>query len=327
MDTIRKSGVVRLSRQGPTSVLEYETEQVGLPGAHEVLIRQESIALNFVDVLFRNGSFPLRKLPATIGVEAAGVIEAVGIGVNDWVIGDRVGYYFSLGAYAERRIIDQRQLVKLPDDITFDQAASLLAKGLTARMLVKQAYPIRPSDIVLVHAAAGGVGSFVSRWAKSLGATVIGTVGSDAKKAIVEQYGLDLVVALDKDNLAEKLYSLTNGRDIDAVFDGVGKATFDKSTQLTKQGGTIVLFGSSSGAPEIDTGLLHARGIKLLQPSLGQYLPDQTSVVQATNELFDAFRKGILGKVQPTVYPLSHVAEAHQDLETSRTTGPVIFHV
>ena len=152
MDTIRESSVVRLSQRGPTSALNYETEQVGMPGAHEVLIRQEAITLNFVDVLFRNGNFPLRQLPATIGVEAAGVIEAVGIAVNDWVIGDRVGYYFSLGACAERRLIDQRQLGKLPDDITFDQAASLLAKGLTARMLVKQAYPIQPGDIVLVHA-------------------------------------------------------------------------------------------------------------------------------------------------------------------------------
>ena len=152
MDTTQESGVVRLTRQGPPSVLEYQTEHVGMPKAHEVLIRQEAIALNFVDVLFRNGSFPLRQLPATIGVEAAGVIEAVGENVIDWKVGDSVGYYFSLGAYAVRRLIDPRHLVKLPDDITFDQAASLLAKGLTARMLVKQAYPIQPGDIVLVHA-------------------------------------------------------------------------------------------------------------------------------------------------------------------------------
>jgi NADPH2:quinone reductase len=326
MNIIKESGVIRLTLQGPPSVLQYFTEKVNMPQSHEVLIRHEAIALNFVDVLFRNGSFPLRQLPATIGVEAAGVIEAVGSAVNGWAVGDRVGYYFSLGAYAERRLIDPQQLVKLPDDITFDQAASLLAKGLTARMLVKQAYPIRPGDTVLVHAAAGGVGTFVSRWAKSLGAVVIGTVGNETKKAIVGQYGIDLVVALDKENLAEKIELFTNGKKVDAVFDGVGRATFAKSVQLTKQGGTVVLYGSASGAPEIDSDFLHAKQIKLLQPSLGQYLPGQASVKQATTELFEAFRGGILGAVKPSVYPLSQVAQAHLDLEASKTTGSVIFH-
>lgn len=325
MKTTQVNSIVRLTRQGPPSVLENTTEQIGLPKPHEVLIRHEAIALNFVDVLFRNGSFPLRQLPAIIGVEAAGVIESVGSEVTGWAVGDRVGYYFSLGAYAKRRLIDPRQLVKLPDDITFDQAASLLAKGLTARMLVKQAYPVQAGDIVLVHAAAGGVGSLISRWAKSLGATVIGTVGSEAKKAIVEPYGLDLVVALDKEDLAEKIHAFTDGRDVDAVFDGVGKATFGKSAALTKSGGTIVLYGSASGTPEIDNTLLNARQIKFLQPSLGQYLPDPATVNFATAELFDAFRSGMLGKVTPTIYPLSEVSQAHLDLEASRTTGSVIF--
>jgi len=326
MNITQESGIVRLTRQGPPSVLKYVREPIRMPKVHEVSIRQEAIALNFVDVLFRNGSFPLNQFPATIGVEAAGVIDAIGSGVYDWAVGDRVSYYFSLGAYAERRLIDPRYLIKLPDDITFDQAASLLAKGLTARMLVKQAYPVGPGNIVLVHAAAGGVGSLVSRWAKSLGATVIGTVGSEAKKGIVEQYGLDLVVALDRENLTERLHSLTDGKDADVVFDGVGKATFDKSVQLTRQGGTIVLYGSASGAPEIDFGFLQSKQINFLQPSLGQFLPNQSSINQATSELFDAFRIGVLGTVEPSVYLLSNVAQAHLDLEASRTTGSVIFH-
>ncbi|MCF0069371.1 quinone oxidoreductase [Dyadobacter sp. CY261] len=326
MKATNESGVVRLTRQGPPSALEYVTEQVGMPKDHEVLIRHEAIALNFVDVLFRNGNFPLRQFPATIGVEAAGVVEAVGTGVKDWIAGDRIAYYFSLGAYAERRLIDPQQLVKLPDDITFDQAASLLAKGLTARMLVKQAYPVQIGDVVLVHAAAGGVGSLVSRWAKSLGATVIGTVGNAAKKALVQQHGLDLVVALDTEDLAQQVNSITNGQGVDVAYDGVGKATFGKSVDLLKSGGTIVLFGNASGEPEIDSAYLHSKQIKLIKPAIGQYLPDRKSVDVATAELFEAFRTGVLGTVEPAVYPLSQVAKAHQDLEASRTTGSVILH-
>jgi NADPH2:quinone reductase len=326
MSITDKSGVVHISRQGSPSVLEYTSEVVGNPGNNQVLVQQKSIALNFVDVMFRNGTFPLNQFPATIGVEAAGVVEAVGPGTNQWAAGDRVGYYFSLGAYAEKRLINQDQLIKLPDDISFDQAASLMAKGLTARMLVKQAYPVQPGDVILVHAAAGGVGSLVSRWAKSLGATVIGTVGSASKKALAESQGLDLVIALDSENLAEQVHSITNGRGVDAVFDGVGKATFSKSLPLVKRNGNIVLYGTASGSPEIDAEYLAAENIKLTRPSLGQYLPDKQSVDLAVNELFEAVRTGVFGKIEPTIYPLSEVSKAHQDLEASRTTGSVVLH-
>jgi NADPH2:quinone reductase len=326
MSTTDKSGVVHISKQGPPSVLGYTSEVVGNPGNNQVLVQQKSIALNFVDVMFRNGTFPLNQFPATIGVEAAGVVEAVGSGVNKWAAGDRVGYYFSLGAYAEKRLINQDQLIKLPDDISFDQAASLLAKGLTARMLVKQAYPVQPGDVVLVHAAAGGVGSLVSRWAKSLGATVIGTVGSASKKSLAESQGLDLVIALDAENLAEQVNSITKGTSVDAVFDGVGKATFSKSLPLVKRNGNIVLYGTASGSPEIDAGYLAAENIRLTRPSLGQYLPDKQSLDFAVGELFEAVRTGVFGKIKPTIYPLSEVSKAHQDLEASRTTGSVVLH-
>jgi NADPH2:quinone reductase len=326
MNDTDKYGLVQIKKQGSPSVLEYSTGTVGTPEANEVLISQKAIALNFVDVLFRNGSFPLSHLPATLGVEAAGIVEAVGKEVKNWVIGDRVGYYFSLGAYAEKRLIHEDELVRLPEDITFDQAASLMAKGLTARMLVKEAYPVRSGEIVLVHAAAGGVGSLVSSWAKSLGAMVIGTVGNESKKAKVQRQGIDLVVALDSDDLTEQINVFTKGKGVEVVFDGVGKATFEKSAEWVTQSGSIVLYGSASGEPEIDAAYLASKEIKLLRPSLGRYLPDRKHIDTAAAELFEAFRRGALGEINPTIYPLTEAGRAHQDLEASQTTGSIIFH-
>lgn len=326
MSAIEQSGVILLKKQGPPSVLEYTKETINKPGRKEVLIRQEAIALNFVDILFRNGSFPLNHLPATIGVEAAGVVEAVGSAVSKFTEGDRVAYYFSLGAYAERRLISEDELIKLPDDVSFDEAASLMAKGLTARMLVKQAYPIQPGDVVLVHAAAGGVGSLVSRWAKALGATVIATVGNSTKKAIAINHGVDLAIALDSEDLGSQVRSFTNNQGVQAVFDGVGKATYDQSAGLVKEGGTIVLYGSSSGTPSIDTAFLASKKIKLLRPALGQYLPDDQSVTIATRDLFEALQMSVFGNIKPTIYPLAEAGKAHDDLESGRTTGSIIFH-
>lgn len=277
-------------------------------------------------MLFRNGSFPLNQFPATIGVEGAGVVEAIGSNVTHLKVGDRVSYYFSLGAYAEKRLINAGDLTKIPEDISFDQAASLMAKGLTARMLVKQAYPIKNGDVVLVHAAAGGVGSLLSRWAKALGAKVIGTVGNVSKKESVLNAGIDHVIALDMENMEEAINAITGGQGVQAVFDGVGKATFEKSVKSIKNGGTIVLYGTASGSPQIDQALLATKKISLLRPSLGQYLPDQKSLDTASNDLFEALRTGLLGKINPTVYSLSDVAQAHHDLESSLTTGSVVLH-
>jgi NADPH2:quinone reductase len=326
MQTQQPTGIIKIKRQGPPSVLEYRKETVAEPSNEEVLILQKAIAVNFVDVLFRNGSFPVNSLPATIGVEAAGIVTAVGDSSNNFAIGDRVAYYFSLGAYAERRVISARDLIKIPDDVSFDQAASILAKGLTARMLVKQAYAVQQGDIVLVHAAAGGVGSLVSKWVKALGATVIGTVGNTAKKSLALGSGIDHVIALDTEDLTEAVRAITGNQGVHAVFDGVGKATFGTSTHLVQNGGTMVLYGSASGAPQIDSAYLSSRQIKLIQPALGQYLPDRESIDIATNELFEALRTGVLGAITPTVYALADVAKAHQDLETSKTSGSIILH-
>jgi NADPH2:quinone reductase len=322
-----KSGIIRMNRQGPPSVLEYELETINQPTANQVLLRQEAIALNFVDVMFRNGSFPLNSFPATIGVEAAGVIEDVGQDVTGFAVGDRVAYFSSLGAYAERRLINAENLIKLPEDISFDQAAAIVAKGLTARMLIKQAYIVKPGDVVLVHAAAGGVGSLVSRWAKALGATVIGTVGNRSKKSFALNHGIDHVITLDSEDLETAVKQFTGNKGVDAVFDGVGKATFSPSLKVLKNGGTIILFGSSSGTPEIDETVLEMNKMKLVRPALSNYLPDPASIRQASMEMFEALRKGIFGEIKPAIYPLKEASKAHQNLESGATTGSVIFHI
>ena len=326
MKNTEVSGVIRLKKQGPSTVLEYTQETLGEPGENEVLLKQEAIAVNFVDVMFRNGTFPLNHFPVTIGVEAVGTIEQVGHGAEDFNIGDRVGYYFSLGAYAARRLVSTRDLIRIPDDISFDQAASLLAKGLTARMLVKQAYQVKPDDVVLVHAAAGGVGSLVAKWAKSIGATVIGTVGNVSKKDLALGYGLDHVVALDSENLEEVILAVTNNQGVDVVYDGVGKATFEKTIPVISGGGTVVLYGTASGEPQIDSANLNSRHIRLMRPSTGQYINSKKVLEDASEDLFEAVRSGALGEINPTIYPLAEAGRAHQDLEASKTTGSLVLH-
>jgi NADPH2:quinone reductase len=326
MNTTEASSVVRINRQGPPAVLEYTTETIQSPRGAEVLLEQKAIAVNFVDVLFRNGSFPLKQFPATIGVEAAGVVTAIGDGVKNFAPGDRVAYYFSLGAYAGRRVISEHDLVKLPEDISFDTAASIMAKGLTARMLVRQVFPVKQGDVVLVHAAAGGVGSLVSRWAKALGAIVIGVAGTAAKKSLVLATGIEHVIALDTEDIISSIKAITGERGVDVVFDGVGKATFGASLEILKPGGSYVLYGTASGEPSIDRNVLDSKQIRLSRPSVGQFLTDSKAVNVATTELFEAVRTGILGEIKTSIYPLKDAAKAHQDLESSKTTGSVVLH-
>lgn len=327
MEAYNKNTIVQIQKQGSPDVLEYNISDKPKPSYNQILLRQESIGLNFVDTMFRSGIFPLNQFPAVIGVEASGVIEAIGEKVTGFDIGDRVSYYFSLGAYAEYRLINPSSLIKLPKNISFDQAAAITAKGLTARMLVKQAYSIKENDIVLVHAAAGGVGSLVSRWAKSLGATVIGTVGRSEKKFYAQNLGIDHVIALDTEDLNESVKAFTNGKNLDAVYDGVGNSTFNQSIQLLKNGGSAVLFGTSSGEPQIDSKTLNSNNIQLIRPNLGSYFTDSDSVQQAASEMFEALENGILGDIKPTVYALKDVAQAHQDLQSGKTTGSIIFHI
>ncbi|MCE7068131.1 quinone oxidoreductase [Dyadobacter sp. CY326] len=321
-----RSSAIHIDRQGDPSVLTYTEDLIGEPGPGEVRIRQAAIGLNFVDTYFRSGAFPVKAFPYIPGIEAAGVIEAVGSWVTDFKVGDRVAYHFIPGAYAEVRIVGTHQLVHVPDGVTLEEAAALLVKGFTARMLVKETYQVKPGDIVLVHAAAGGVGSLVTKWSKSLGATVIGTVGSEGKKQAALENGVDHVFLVDCEGFGKSVAEITKGEGINVVYDGVGKDTFAESVGQIRKGGKIVLYGSSSGQPEqINHAALRARSINMLTPVLNAYITDYESLQTFAQDTFAALQSGIFGKLAITQYPLSQAAQAHSDMESRKTTGSVIL--
>lgn len=304
----------------------YERESITEPGPGQVRIRQEAIGVNFVDTYYRDGKFPVRSFPYVPGVEAAGIIEAVGPWVTGFHAGDRVGYHFIPGAYAESRVVSTQQLVLLPDDVTAEQAAAVMVKGFTARMLVKAVHKVTPGDVVLVHAAAGGVGSLVTKWAKALGATVIGTTGSEEKKAAVLANGADYVFLAECQDFVYSVNEITGGRGVDVVYDGVGRDTFTHSLELIRKGGKIVLYGSSSGQPEhIDHMMLRNKAITMETPALSAYVTDREKLEEYAGDTFRALQDGIFGELAITRYPLSQATHAQADLEARKTTGSVIL--
>lgn len=326
MNTPQSSGIVRIARSGPPNVLHYQLETLPQPGPGEVLLHQKAIGVNFLDVFYRNGTFPLAAYPAPIGVEAAGLVAGVGPDVTGIAVGDRVAYQTKeLGAYAENRVLAARDLFKLPADISFAQAAAVLVKGLTVHMLLHQGHALKAGEVVLIHAMTGGVGTLLSEWARSLGATVIGTVGSAAKKDLAQGRGFAHVINLQAEDFAAEVRALTHGQGLDAVYDGIGESTFQQSVALVKEGGSAVLYGWSSGMPVIDQELLAQRKIHFVRPALKNYLPEREKMDQAIAELFDLVRNGTLNVQQPTVYALAQAATAHTDLEARKTTGSIIL--
>lgn len=318
--------VVQITKAGPPSVLEFATQHLNIMEDDQVLIEQKSIGLNYLDIFYRNGTIPLPSFPSPIGLEASGIIIAKGDLVENFELGDRVAYHASLGAYADRKLVNVKDIFKMPDDVSFDVAAAFLVKGLTAYMLVNYAHPIKKGDVVLIHAVSGGVGSLLSRWAKSLGATVIGTVGSSAKKQVAINNKVDYVIALDSQDFVTEIMTFTKGKGINVVYDSVGLTTFNKSTELLINGGTAVLFGWSSGMPVIDEEMLNNKGIKYVSASLNKYLPTIESQEKVVAELFEVFLAGIFGEINPTIYALADVVQAHTDMEARKTTGMIVFH-
>ncbi|GGN10222.1 alcohol dehydrogenase [Dyadobacter beijingensis] len=322
----KKSGIVKLYKQGAPSVLGFERETTQEPGAGQVRVKQEAIGLNFVDTYYRDGKFPVRSFPYTPGVEAAGIIEAVGPWVTEFKVGDRVGYHFIPGAYAENRVVSTQQLVHIPDGITSEEAAAVMVKGFTARMLLKVIHPIKPGEVVLVHAAAGGVGTLVTKWAKALGATVIGTTGSEEKKEIILANGADYAFLAECSDFFHSVLDITGGKGVDVVFDGVGRDTFSHSLDLIRKGGEIVLYGSSSGQPEhIDHALLREKEIVMATPTLSAYIPDRDALEAYAADTFEALLAGTFGQMAITRYPLSQAGQAQADLEARKTIGSVIL--
>jgi NADPH2:quinone reductase len=315
---------IRFYEHGDPSVLRYEEAPVGEPGAHQVRLRQDAIGVNFVDTMFRDGTIRV-PLPFAIGVEGAGVIEALGSDVSGLDVGDRVAYWFSFGAYADVRLIEADVLVKLPNDVSTEQAAAILAKGLTAWALVKRVHVVKPGDTVLVHAAAGGVGSLTASWAQALGAKVIATVGSPDKAGIVRQRGIEHVLDANDPGLAEAVKALNNGQGVDVVYELVGASTFGQSVAAIRDGGDLVHLGNASGSVKVDEAALAARSIRYVKPVTGQIVNDRSTLEAASDDLLSALRDGVFGTLRITRYPLSQASRAHEDIAARRVAGSIVL--
>jgi NADPH2:quinone reductase len=318
---------VRVHKHGGPEVLAYEDVEVGAPGPGEVRIRQTVIGLNFIDVYYRTGLYKPPWLQVIAGNVAAGVVEAVGPDVTDFHPGDRVAYYHNLGGYAEARIIPAAKLVRLPDHISDEQAAVLMLKGMTAFYLLRKTFKVEPGHRVLIHAAAGGVGLLACQWAKALGATVIGTVGSKAKAELALANGCDHVILYRDEDFVARVKQVTEGALCDVVYDSVGKSTFPGSLKCLRRRGLFVSFGNASGpVPPFPLAELNAHGsLYTTRPKLNDYVSTPEELLEAADALFSAVLSGKL-KVQINhAYALKDVAKAHTDLESRATTGAVIL--
>jgi NADPH2:quinone reductase len=319
---------IRIYETGGPEVLRFEDFDPGRPGPGEALVRHEAVGLNFIDVYYRTGLYPLPSLPAVIGMEGAGVVEEIGEGVNEVAVGDRVAYAgIPVGAYADIRRIPAERLVKLPDRISTRQAAAMMLQGMTARYLLRACYKVSAGETILIHAAAGGVGSIVCQWAKHLGARVIGTVGSDKKAELAREKGCDHPIVYTREDFAQKVREITAGEGVDVVYDSVGKTTFEKSLSCLRPMGMMVSFGQSSGPiPPFDISTLSTRGsLFLTRPSLLNYTARRQDLVAHAQDLFAVVEKGAVKIEIHQTYPLAEAARAHRDLEQRRTTGSSIF--
>jgi NADPH2:quinone reductase len=328
MEEYIMSKAIKIYETGGTDVLRWEDFDPDPPAAGEVLVRHEAVGLNFIDVYHRTGTYPLPSLPAIPGMEGAGIVEAVGEGVTEVAAGDRVAYAgLPPGAYAETRLIPAHRLVKVPDAISAQQAAAMMLQGMTARYLLRGCYDVKASDTILIHAAAGGVGLIVCQWANHLGATVIGTVGSEAKAELARAHGCQHTILYNEEGFDERTREITSGKGVDVVYDSVGQATFMKSLDCLRPLGMMVSFGQSSGlVPAFDPGLLSAKGsLFLTRPTLMTYTAERDALLAHARDLFEVVQSGAVKIEVRQTYPLAEAARAHQDLEARKTTGSTIL--
>ncbi len=317
---------IRFLKQGGPEVLQWEEVAVGDPGPGEVRIRQHAVGLNFVDVYQRSGMYPM-PVPSAIGTEGAGVIEAVGSGVTSLKAGERAAYAGGpLGAYSEVRVMPAERVLKLPEDISFDTAAAMMLKGLTAQYLLRQIYKVGPGDTILFHAAAGGVGMIACQWAKSLGASVIGTVGSDDKAALARAHGCDHSIVYTRENFVERVKEITGGAGVPVVYDSVGRDTVMQSLECLRRRGILVNFGNASGpVPPLDLRQLARGSLSVIRPAMIDFTVTRADLESAARDLFGAVGSGKV-KIQINHrYPLRDAARAHADLAARNTTGSVVL--
>jgi len=318
---------IRIHENGGPEVLRWEAVDIPDPGPGEAVIRQTASGLNFIDVYFRTGLYPAPSFPLTIGNEGVGVVEAVGDGVAEAAVGDRVTYCMSLGSYAQRRIIASRLLVKIPDGIGDEQAAAVMLKGCTVQYLIRRTHAVQPGETVLFHAAAGGCGLIACQWLKHLGATVIGTVGTREKAELARAHGCDHPIVYTEESFVDRVKELTGGKGVPVVYDSVGKDTFDDSLRCLQPRGLMVSFGNASGAVEPFRPVLLAQkgSLFLTRPTLANYTATRQELEETTAELFDVVGSGAVRIEVNQTYALQDAAEAHRDLEARRTTGSTVL--
>lgn len=317
---------VRFHKQGGPEVMQYDEVQVGDPGAGQVRIRHTAIGVNFVDIYQRSGLYPM-QVPMTAGNEAAGVVDAVGQGVTDLKAGDRVAYTGLPGSYCDLRVVPADRMVKLPQGISDEQAASMMLKGLTVHYLIHSTYAVKKGETVLWHAAAGGVGLIACQWLKALGVSVIGTAGSDEKCSLAKAHGAEHVVNYSRENFVERVKGITGGKGVPVVYDAVGKSTWDGSLDCLRPRGLMVSFGNASGAvPPVNLGILSTKGsLYVTRPTLATHIASRADLVERASALFDIVKSGKV-KIETTGrYKLADAAQAHRDLEGRKTTGSVVL--
>ena len=319
---------VRIHRHGGPEELRYEAVEVGAPGPGEARVRHTAIGLNFTDIHHRTGRYPLPQLPHVIGMEAAGVVEDVGAGVNEVKVGDRVAYASDRPrAYSQVAVMPVWRLVKLPDAVDDESAAALMLKGLTAQYLIRGAYPVRAGETILIHAAAGGVGLIMCQWARHLGVRVIGTVSTEEKAALARQNGCDHPIVYTQEDVVARVRALTDGAGLPVVYDGVGASTFEQSLKCLRRRGLVVSYGSASGViPPFDLFRLNRMGsLYVTSAGLADYTHDRAELLERAADLFGVVASGAVRVEVRGRYPLAEAARAHRDLEARRTAGSSIL--
>ena len=318
---------IRVHQYGGPEALKWEEVAVGDPGPGEIRIRQTAIGLNYIDVYVRTGLYPQPALPFIPGMEGAGVVTAVGEGVRDLKIGRRVAYAGPVGAYAQERLIAADRVVRIPEGVSDETAAAIMLKGMAAQYLLRRTYKVGPETTLLFHAAAGGVGTIACQWAASLGATVIGTVGSVGKALIARSHGCTHVINYREEDVVARVKELTKGEGVDVVYDSVGKDTFPASLDCLKRRGMWVSFGQSSGpVPEFRINLLAQKGsLFATRPALGDYIGTRKELVSAANDLFGVIAKGKVRVAINQTYRLAEAERAHRELEERLTTGLTVL--
>jgi len=316
---------IQAVRAGGPEVLEAIDLPVPAPGPGQILVRHHAVGLNFIDTYHRSGLYPMR-MPAVLGLEASGLVETVGEGVTRFVVGDRVAYNGSLGAYAEAAVVPADRAVKVPDAVSLEIAAAVLLKGMTAEFLVRRCFHVKPGDLVLVHAAAGGVGSILVQWCKTLAATVIATVGSEAKAGIARELGADHVILYGQEDVAVRVAEITGGKGVAVVYDGVGKDTFEGSLKSLARRGVLATFGNASGpVPPFSPLELSGKSLFVTRPRLFDYIVTTEELDESAEALFTVLASGAVKIDIGQTFPLSEARAAHEALEGRRTTGATLL--